>query len=285
MARYNSSPTQPLGHWNNLPIYLTTILSAVLAVGLIGTAVMNASEPQFLRLFVFAMPLDPVWWIWRVVTYVLISPVSFFSPFAILFFYWVAVGIETHLGRPVLTKLLLLLALTPPAVAAVWWWGFGHSSIISGENMLLGGLIVSFATLYPNADAWNWIPFKWMAFACIACGTFMLMGAHQWFEIAQLWASCLAGFLYIRQAKEVEYDDYQSPLTRVKQLFRRKPKLRVLPSPRTSAYEAAVVASEPASEIDTLLDKIAKSGMSSLTAKEKATLEKAREALIRKDQR
>ena len=39
------------------------------------------------------------------------------------------------------------------------------------------------------------------------------------------------------------------------------------------------------SEIDTLLDKIAKSGMSSLTAKEKATLERAREALIRKDQR
>ncbi|EDY16360.1 hypothetical protein CfE428DRAFT_6077 [Chthoniobacter flavus Ellin428] len=284
MARYNSSPTLPLGQWNNFPIYLTTILSAAMGLGLIGTAIMNATAPQFLRLFVFAMPLDPPWWIWRAITYVLISPVSFFSPFAILFFYWVAVGIETHLGRVVLTRLLVLLALTPPAVAAVWWWGFGHSSLLDGYYMLIGGLIVAFATLYPNADAWSWIPFKWLAFACIACGTFMMLGEKHWFEIAQLWSSCIVGFLYIRQAKAVEYDDYESPIRRLKQFFRRKPKLRVLPSPRTSAYRAAAAVNEPDSELDTLLDKIAKSGIDSLTPKEKASLQKAREALIRKDQ-
>jgi len=283
MARYNSSPTLPLGHWNSFPIYLSTILAAVLGAGLLGSAILNSVGLQYLRLFVFAMPLDPPWWVWRLFTYVLIDQVSFFSPFAILFFYWVSVGIETHLGRIVFTRLLALLTLVPPAAAAIWWWGFDHSSIISGNYMLLGGLIVSFATLYPNADAWNWIPFKWMAFACIASGSFMLLGTQKWFEIAQLWASCLAGFLYIRQAKEVEYDDHESIITRVKRFFRRKPKLRVMPSPSSSAYRST--ANEPASEMDVLLDKIAKSGMSSLTAKEKATLEKAREALLRKDQR
>jgi hypothetical protein len=37
--------------------------------------------------------------------------------------------------------------------------------------------------------------------------------------------------------------------------------------------------------LDVLLDKIAKSGMGSLTPKERAQLEKAREALMRKDKR
>ena len=283
MARFDSRPTLPLGHWNNLPIYLSTILSAVLVLGLAGTALLESSGTAFQRLFVFAMPLEPAWWLWRLFTYVLISPVSFFSPFAILFFYWVSVGIETHLGRIVLTRLLILLALVPPAVAAIWWWGFDHSSLLSGNYMLLGGLIVAFATLYPNTETWGWIPFKWMAFACIVCGSLMLFAGRQWFEIAQLWASCLAGFLYIRQAKEAEYDDYESPLARLKKFFRRKPKLRVMPSPHLS--RRGPVVDEPPSEMDVLLDKIAKSGMSSLTPKERAQLEKAREALMRKDQR
>jgi hypothetical protein len=229
------------------------------------------------------MPLEPTWWLWRLFTYVLIDHVSFFSPFAVLFFYWVSVGIETHLGRIVLTRLLILLALVPPAVAAIWWWGFDHSSLLSGSYMLLGGLIVAFATLYPNTETWGWIPFKWMAFACILCGSLMLFAGRQWFEIAQLWASCLAGFLYIRQAKEVEYDDYESPLVRLKKFFRRKPKLRVVPPPQTG--RRSPVANEPPSELDVLLDKIAKTGMGSLTPKERAQLEKAREALMRRDQR
>jgi hypothetical protein len=45
------------------------------------------------------------------------------------------------------------------------------------------------------------------------------------------------------------------------------------------------VADEPPSELDVLLDKIAKSGMGSLTPKERTQLEKAREALMRKDKR
>jgi hypothetical protein len=283
MARYQPSPTLPLGHWKNLPIYLTTILSAAFVVGLVGSAIMHAVAMQFLRLFIFAMPLDPPWWIWRLFTYVFVDEVSFFSPISIVFFYRFSVGIETHLGRGVLTRLLLLLTLAPPAVAAVWWWGFDHSSLLQGNYMMVAGMIVAFATLYPNAEWWGWVPFKWLAFACVVCGSLMLLAARQWFEIAQLWATCLAAFLYIRHSSNLEYDDYVSPLSRVKDLFRRKPKFRVVPAPSNTSYRETI--NEPASELDTLLDKIAKSGMNSLTAKEKATLEKAREALIRKDQR
>jgi hypothetical protein len=284
MARYYSGQNQPLGTWNNLPIYLTTIITAVFVVGLVGSAILTAMGGPLLDLFGFTMPLLPSWSVWRLFSYVFVDRVSFFTPFSIMFFYWASVGIETHLGRIVLTRLLLLLALVVPAVAAFWWWMYSQPSGAIGGSMLLGGLIVAFATLYPNTEAWGWIPFKWMAFACIACGSLMLLAAHDWLGIAELWISCAVGFGFVRNAKEQEYDDYVPLLTRVQKLFHRKPKFRVVPSPTAAPYRSPII-DEPASELDVILDKIAKSGMSSLTDKERAQLQKAREALIRKDQR
>jgi len=285
MARYLSGPTQPFGKWNNISIYLTTILTAVFVAGLIGTALLTAARSPLLEAFVFTMPLRPAWTVWRLLTYVFVSPVNFFTPFAILCFYWFSVGIETHLGRVVITRLLLLLVLVPPAVGAFCWWVLGISSGAADNYLLTSGLLVAFATLYPNTEAWGWIPFKWIAFACIFCGSLMMLASHDWLSIAELWISCAVGFAYIRHAKDLEYDDYVSPVARVQQLFQRKPKFRVVPAPAAGNYRTAAAAEEPESELDGLLDKIAKSGINSLTTKEKATLEKAREALIRKDQR
>ena len=284
MARYYSGQNQPLGHWNNLPIYLTTILTAVLVAGLVISAVLMSMQSPLLRIFIFEMPLAPAWSAWRLFTYPIIGQVSFFTPFSILFFYWLSVGLETHLGRPKLAWLLVVITLVTPAVAALWWWAFGAPSSAFDNYMLMSGLLIAFATLYPNTEVWGWIPFKWFAFACIACGSLMLLASRQWLQISQLWASCAAAFAFIRQARELEYDDYQSPLARLRLWFRRR-KFKVVKSPApTPARRAPMVESASADEMDALLDKIAKSGMASLSAKERARLEKAREALLRKDQ-
>lgn len=284
MARYLSGPTLPYGKWNGIPIYLSTILTAALVVGFLGTAILAGMHSLLLlSALILNVPLQPVWAIWRPFTYVLVQPVNFFTPFAIYCFYWFATGIETHLGRVVLTRLLILLILTPLAVGAAWYWGLGAEFTFSGSDLLTAALMIAFATLYPNSEAWGWIPFKWMAFACLFCGSLMLLPGQRWPELAVLWVSCAAGFAYIRHAKDLEHDDYVSPVAQVKNLFRRKPKFRVVPAPSNVGYREAM--NEPDSELDTLLDKIAKTGMDSLTPKEKASLQKAREALMRKDRR
>jgi hypothetical protein len=284
MARYLSGPTLPYGKWNGIPIYLSTILAVALGLGLIGTAIIQAAYPALLRAFVFAMPLEPPWSLWRAVTYVFVIPINFFTPFTVFFFYWLAVGIETHLGRGVLTRLILLLVAVVPVVMAFWWWIFGISTNTFPiyNYMLDCGLLVAFATLYPSTEFWGWVPFKWVAFACIFCGSLMLMADHSWNGIAELWISCAVGFACVRHAKELEYDDHVSTVSKVKDLFRRKPKFRVVPAPSNASFRETI--NEPDSELDTLLDKISKSGMDSLTPKERASLQKAREALIRKDQ-
>ncbi len=286
MARYTSGRNQPLTHWNNLPIYLTTILTAVFVLGLIASAVLMSMRSPLLGWLVFAMPLDPGWSIWRLFSYVFVGQVSFFTPFSILFFYWLGVGIETHLGRAILSRMLLLITLVTPAMAALWWWSFGvPSNTLSVDNyMLMSGLLVAFATLYPITEAWGWIPFKWVAFACIACGSLMLLADRNWLGISQLWASCGAAFAYTRHAVELEHDDYESPLARLTLWFRRR-KFSVVKSADSRPSRRGSEVSEPAEEMDRLLDKIAKSGLSSLTSAERSRLEKARQALLKREGR
>ena len=276
MARYLSRNNDPLTSWNNHPVYLTTILTGLFIVGLIVSAIIGSLA----GLFVFRMPLVPEWSLWRLVTYVFVGELSFFTPFAIFCFYCWSMGIETHVGRTILSKLLALLLLASPLVTVVCW-KLGVPAVAAGNYAFTCGLLIAFATLYPNTEAWGWVPFKWLAFACVACGSLMLLSNRSWGELSQLWASCAVGFAYMRYAKELDHDDYESPFAKLGKLFERKPKFRVLPTP--AARRRVVEEADEVESIDPLLDKIARSGMASLSARERARLEKAREALIKKD--
>ena len=113
----------------------------------------------------------------------------------------------------------------------------------------------------------------------------MLLADRNWLGIAQLWASCGAAFAYTRQAVELEHDDYESPFTRISLWFRRR-KFRVVQAADSRpARRGGSEASAPTEEMDRLLDKIAKSGISSLTSAERARLEKARQELLKREGR
>ena len=284
MARYSSySNNEPLTRWNNFPIYLTTILTAVFVAGFLFRALCEASHSLAWFWFAFAMPLDPSWSVWRGATYVVLDPVSFFTPFSILCFYWWSIGIETHLGRETLVKLLALLVLTAPAVCVLWYWGMHLETGVIGSEAFIAGILIAFATLYPNSEAWGWIPFKWLAFACIFTGSLMLFAGREWPRLSELWASCAVGFAYMQHAKEMEHDDSVSLFEKAAKWFQRKPKFRVVPSPSSRARQTA--AESDTSELDALLDKIARNGIDNLTKQERAKLERLREAMIKKDQR
>ena len=284
MARYSSySNNTPLTRWNDLPIYLTTILTAVFVAGFVFRALAQAAHSDAWLWFAFSTPLEPAWTIWRTATYVVLDPVNFFTPFSIICFYLWSIGVETHLGRETLAKLLALLVLTVPAVDALWFWGMHVETGVVGSQAFIAGLLIAFATLYPNAEFWRWIPFRWLAFACIFTGSLMLFAGREWVRLSELWASCAVGFAYMNHAKEMEHDDSVSIFEKLGKWFQRKPKLRIVPSPSSRARHSAT-ASET-SELDALLDKIARNGIDNLTKQERTKLERLREAMIRNDKR
>jgi len=285
MARYSSySNNTPLTTWNNVPIYLTTILTGCFALGLLFSLL--AGLGITMALFGAPIPLHPLWSVWRLFTYILVDRVSYFTLFSIAFFYWACLGIETHLGRPALVRLLVMLVLMNPLVSLLWYWIAHQPSENIGAYTFLAGLITSFATLYPNSEGWFGLPFKWIAAASIFLGVIVIVREGTMIELVQLLACCAAGFAFINHAKEMEYDDAIPFTTRIKNLFpRKKAKFRVLPDPESTPVRRPVVESADDVEMDALLDKIAKNGMASLTAKERSRLEKGREALLKKDKR
>ncbi len=295
MARYLSRETEPYGKWNGIPIYLTTILAAVFVVGLFVSAFLASASSPLLHHLTFFLPAEGWTVLPAIVTYPFIDKVTFFTPFSILFFYWLGVGIETHLGRSVLAKLLILLTLAPVVVVSAAWWIFQIPTVLpsfcqfglSGGFLMMAALLMAFATLYPNAEWLGWVPFKWVAFACFVCGSLMAVSHRDWLSVAALWATCLAAFFYMRHAIEQDYDDHIPLAVRIRAWFRSKPKLRMLPRPAPAPRRKIVndFDDDTDSDVDALLDKIAKSGLSSLNKNERARLEKARETLLKKEQR
>lgn len=284
MARYSSRENDPLTNWNGFPIFLTTILTALLVLGLAATAVLAAIDPTLPRLFIFFLPgyaLTPL----TAILYPFIGQISFFTPFGIIFFYFLALGIETHLGRRRLARLLILLTLVPALIGTISHFVFGHFVILSGNYLIASGLLIAFATLYPNADFSGWIPFKWIAFACLVAGSLMDLSQHQWRDLISLWGCAAGAFLYVRHCQERESDDFVSVGSRIRDWFRRKPAIRVLPPPAQSNRSTPLrgIADESDIEVDALLDKIAKSGLSSLSNAERAKLERARQELLKKE--
>lgn len=279
MARYSSRENEPLTNWNGVPIYLTTILTAAFVLGLILAASTRAAG-----LFAFILPgtaLTPI----TVLTYPFIIPVEIFDLIAIFMFYQLSLGIETHLGRFRLTKLIGLLAVAPALVGVTAWYGFGIPVVFAGIYFIAAGTLIAFATLYPSAQALGYVSFRTIACAYLAiCSLFDSM-ARNWTQFFGFWAAVLAAFLYIHHCREQEYDDGLSIGTRIYAWFRRKPSIRVLPSPTPAARPAPLRSASDESdvEVDALLDKIAKSGLSSLSSAERAKLERARQELLKKE--
>ena len=229
MPRYLSRETEPLTKWNGIPIYLTTLLSAAFVVGLLVSAILASARSPWLVDLTFGLPtISLAGWL-SSLSYPFIDIPSFFTPLGIICFYCWGVGVETHLGRGPLIRLLCILTFLPVAFISVLWFGFDIRAGIAGNFLITAGLLVAFATLYPNTEWWGWIPFKWLTFACILCGSMMMIARRDWLGIGELWLVCFGAFFYMRHALEQEYDDHVPLTARIRAWFRPKPKLRMLP--------------------------------------------------------
>lgn len=262
---------QPLTRIGNLPVYGTTIIVAALVVGLIVSALFGGIT----ALAMFAFVPELFWQhgqVWRGLSYLIVGQVSFFTIFNLLFLYQFGRDCEQELGRARYFGFLALLIATPVAIATLLWLvGFG--GYVEGSMHLAIGLVIAFATIYPNVAWWGSIPMKFVAIGCMFLAAVGHLSQRDQIGLASTLATCAVSFGYIRAMRAGTFEGFSMPA-----LFRRKPKFRVLPSPDARENAAPT-------DMDALLDKIAKSGIASLTAKERARLEAGRAELLKKDRR
>jgi hypothetical protein len=125
----------------------------------------------------------------------------------------------------------------------------------------------------------GWVTLKWLAFAGVVLGSMQYLPYHQWQYINVLWGMCLVAFLYIRYLQRHSGDDSSPIADAWAKIFKRRPKFQVVPkeNPRRVVEPDDIYTS-----VDPILDKIAKSGIGSLTASERRALDRARNRLLKK---
>jgi len=270
---------EPLGHVGRVPVYVTTIIAVLYVVGMLVTTMLESARvsPTFL---IFSP--DTFYhrgFVWQALTCTFVNGPNFFFLFGVFCFYFFALDIERFLGRVSFLKLYALTLFTPPVVASIWY--LLHVEVpYAGLNDTLVSMFIAFATLYPNVEFFGWVPVKYVAFACLAVACLEFFPGNDWPGLSVLLAECAASFGYMRYVKQggsVELPD----LARKLNPFRRRARFRVLPSPVSSASPRSTGGS--VESVDAILDKIAKSGFSSLTSGERDQLDKASKILIKKD--
>ena len=272
-----SDDYRPVAWIGRYPIRIITVIAALYVVGMFATVGMQTAGANF-TIFAFQFPIFIHGAFWQPLTCTFIQSADFFFVFNILFLYWAGRQLEEFLGRKRFIQLFVMLLLIPPLVISSWVL-FGRAWMYFGSYEVCIGMFIAFATVYPNIELFGWVTLKWLAFAGIILGTMQDLPHHAWGNLSVLWAMCLAAFLYIRFVQgriPINVDP-----ARLNPFRRRRPRLTIVQKASTSSRRV-VEPEDVYASVDPILDKIAKSGMGSLTETEKKILDRARNRLLKK---
>ena len=277
-----SDDYRPVAWMGRYPVDVTTMLVGVHIVCAILTALVFAIGHSGMVNYLMFDSAE-IWsgaQVWRLITYAFIHPPmgSALLWFAIEMYMLFVFGreVERFIGQRAYVALYLILLLLPAVILTVW--GLWTRTAMATSGAIHFAIFVAFATIYPNIELFLRIMAKWAALILAAIGTLSAMAAHDWQTLVVLWTSVGAAFLFIELRGAGPELVWWSDL---KARFGPKPKFHVVPKarPRRIAESDNVYAS-----IDSILDKISKFGIGSLTASERRQLDRERERLLKKSE-
>jgi membrane associated rhomboid family serine protease len=270
-----SDDYKPVTWMGRFPVDVTTILVGLHVAAAIVTCLLIAfGAAGFLDLLQFDSARVLGGQIWRLATYAFVHLPSALLWFAIEMYMLFIFGreVEKFIGQRAYIVLYVLLLLAPSALLTLW--GLAQRTGLAGSPALHFGIFVAFASIYPSAELLLRITAKWMALILAAIYTFELLAFHAWTDLAIVWTSIAAGFLFIcarGAAPEMLW------LENVKGRLQPKPKFKVVPKPAAPRR----VEEDVYESIDPILDKIARSGIASLSPGERRQLDRARNRLLK----
>jgi membrane associated rhomboid family serine protease len=282
MNGYDSSDDhQPVTWFRGHPVYAAHLIVVGFVASMLVTTIFAAlGIGHLLNIWLgFTSALVLKGEIWRIFTYGLVNPPSLQFALDMAMIVWFGREVERFFGRRrffvlyavlyVLSPVLFtLIGVRWPIPAPIQSGGITLTIPFTGETGAFA-LFIAFATLYPNVPLLFNILAKWAALILVSLFSLMAIASRDRVGLISLWATVGFAHAFVR------YEQGHFSLPRFS-LFRAKPKLRVLPDPEPKRSAAVAAEKENAmAEVDALLDKIARSGISSLTAKERAKLDAA----------
>lgn len=272
-----SDEHRPVMWLRGYPVYAAHFIVIVFVASMLVTTLLNLfGVGAVLDALIFTSGRVLHGEIWRVVTYGLVNPPSL--PFVVdmAMLVWFGREVERNFGRR--TFLIFygcLYLLTPLLFTLIGIW---TPMAVAGETGTLP-IFIAFAALYPNAPIFFNLLAKWVAAILVGIYTLIALNHRDPVSLISLWATTGFAFAFVR------YQQGRIELPKIN-LFRRGPKLRVLPDLKQEKNSSAKTdrqATSSMAEVDALLDKIAQSGLNSLTSKERAKLDAARADLLKRE--
>ncbi len=262
------------------PVDVTTMLVGLHVAAAILTAILYALGASSVLAYLQFDSAQVLYegQVWRLCTYAFVHPPSGLLWFAVEMYMLFVFGreVERFIGRRAYIVLYLILLIAPAAILTIW--GLWQRSALAGSPALHFGIFVAFAAIYPRVELFLRIMAKWVALILAGIYTFQLLAYHAWTDLAVVWTSIGAAFLFIElrgAGPELAW------WNNMKERIRPKPQLRVV---QKSASRRPVEPDDLYASIDPILDKISKFGIGSLTANERRLLNRERDRLLKKSE-
>lgn len=279
MNEYGASDDhRPLTWWRGYPIYATHFVVVVFVASMLITSIlMFCNLGHVLDWLEFRTPDVRTGQVWRLFTYGLYNVPSLWFAVDMLMIVWFGREVEKTFG---LKSFLILFAciylISPVILTLLNLLTVIEPTALVGETGAFA-LFIAFATLFPNVPIFFNILAKWAALILVAIYTLIDLSHRDAISFISLWSTIGVAYIFVRH----QQGRWNFPKIR---LFQQKPMLRVLPDlPKSRKLNPTKPGKETSmAEVDALLDKIAQSGMSSLTPAERATLDSARDDLKRR---
>jgi membrane associated rhomboid family serine protease len=271
-----SEDQQPVMYLRGYPVHAAHFLVLLFVSSmLVTTVVMAAGGTAALSAFTFVTEAVYSGQLWRIFTAGLVNAPSIGFVVDMFILVWFGRELEKFFGRKIFLRFYAALYLLTPVLFTLL--GFIRPVGFAGVTGTLA-VFVGFATLYPNAALLFGVLAKWMAAIIVGILTLIHLSVQDIVSLISLWATTGFAFGFVRwQQGRFDFPEIRLPLPI------RRPKLRVLPKPAEGRDTPAGPPDAAMAELDALLDKIATSGLASLTPGERERLEKAREDLLKRE--
>jgi len=269
----SSEEHQPLMWVRGIPLFAAHMIVLILVVSMLATSLLMAfGGSAVLEALSFSSNRVLMGEVWRVLTYGLINPPSLWFAIDMAMIIWFGRELEKMFGRRNFLWLYAGLYLTPVLLMTLLG-GFGWPTTLAGQTGGFG-IFIAFATLYPNVAMLFGLLAKWVALVLVGVYSLIALSNRNWIALLSLWST--VGFassfvLYVQGRLTFPTLSKPEPPTR--------PRFRESKPLTAKTIVGATVKDTSMAEVDALLDKIAQSGISSLTAKERARLDAAHKNL------
>jgi hypothetical protein len=276
---------QPVTWVRGYAVFVAHLIVAVFVASMLVTTLINAlGLTALLGWLPFNSAAVLRGEVWRIVTYGFVNPPSLSFVVYKFLIVWFGREVERVFGRRSFLSLYAGVYLVTPLIftAAGTWlpasWSGGAGAL---------ALFVAFAAIYPDMPTFFNLKAGWVAAILVGLYSLMALGSRDWSHLIMLWATTGWAFAFVRWKQgRLNLPAIRWPKI---SLGLKKPQLRVVPDlgrkvepKRVEPVRPRVLDQTVTSEVDALLDKIAQSGIGSLTEKERARLESARAELLKK---